>query len=69
LKFLFVVIVFGFAYFYAVFLKTLFMEGPWYWIALMFVWPFVLAYYVGDDEDRADFHRIRDWLMAKLRLR
>ncbi len=54
---------------YGGFLKSLLASGSWGWLSLMFVWPFVLAYVVGNEADRADFHKIRDWLAAKLRIR
>lgn len=54
---------------YAVFLSGLIESGSWHWLALMFVWPFVLGYFVGDENDRADYHRISDWLAEKLGLR
>lgn len=69
MKLLVVVIVFAFAIWYGGFLKGLIADGSWGWMSLMFVWPFFLAYWVGDEDDRADFHKIRDWIAAKLRIR
>ncbi len=43
-------------------------NGNW-WFLFAMTWPLVLAYYVGDDEDRADFHKIRDWLLSFFRAR
>lgn len=62
-------ILIAFAIWYGGVLRSLVADGSWWWMSLMFVWPFVLAYYVGDDADRADFHKIRDWVSARLRIR
>lgn len=69
MKLLAVVIVFAFAIWYGGFLRSLVADGSWGWMALMFVWPFILAWYVGNDEDRADFYKVRDWIVEKLRIR
>jgi hypothetical protein len=68
-KLLALLIVIGFAVWYGGFLKGLVESGSWGWMALMFVWPVVLAWFVGDEADRADFYKIRDWIFEKLRLR
>lgn len=62
-------IVLAFCAVYGGFLEGLVKGGNWGWVALMFVWPFVLAWYVGNEEDRADFYKIKDWLAKKLRIR
>ena len=69
MKLLAVMIVFAFAIWYGGVLKSIVTSGSWGWYALMLVWPFVLAYYVGDEADRADFHKIRDWILKTLRIR
>lgn len=69
MKLIALLIVLAFGLWYGSFLKDLVASGSWGWMAAMFVWPFFLAYWVGDKEDRADFHKIRDWIFEKLRIR
>lgn len=57
------------ASYYAGFLRSLIDGGNWFWLAMMLVWPVVLAWFVGDEEDRKDFYKIMDWIAAKLRIR
>ncbi len=69
MKLLSLMILLAISVWYGGFLKSLLASSSWGWLSLMFVWPFVLAYVVGNEADRADFHKIRDWLAAKLRIR
>lgn len=57
-------------YFYAGFLRGLLNDGHWGWLLIIGVTlPLALAWIVGNDEDRADFYKIKDWLLTKLRIR
>jgi hypothetical protein len=64
-------VVFAFAIWYGGALKEAIESGgdSWGWYATMIIWPFVLAWFVGNDDDRADFYKIREWILTKLRLR
>jgi predicted membrane-bound dolichyl-phosphate-mannose-protein mannosyltransferase len=64
-KLIFLIVLFAFAFLYANFLKTLITSGSWLLISAMLIWPFVLAYLVGNEEDRKDFHKIIDWLRRR----
>lgn len=69
MKLLALLIVFAFAIWYGGVIKSIVSDGSWGWYALMFTWPFVLAWFVGDEADRADFYKLRDWILTKLRIR
>ena len=65
MRLIFLIGILAFAILYASFLKSLIASGSWLLMAAMFIWPFVLAYFVGNDEDRADFRKIIDWLRRR----
>lgn len=69
MKLIALLIVFAFAIWYGGVLKGIVSDGSWGWYSLLLIWPIVLAYYVGDEADRADYHKIRDWFLTKLRIR
>lgn len=57
-------------YFYAGFLRGLLEGGHWVWMLIIAtILPLALAWIVGNDDDRADFYKIRDWVLEKLRIR
>lgn len=56
----------AFLFWYAGFIGSLIDSGSWIWFSGFLVLPLVLGYIVGDERDRADYHRLRDWLVAKL---
>lgn len=59
----------GFSYSYASFARSIIDSGSWFWLAMLFVAPFVLGYIVGNSEDRAEYHRVGHKFMGWLRLR
>lgn len=69
LRLLVLVAVIAFCAVYGGYLKGIIDEGQWGWLALMFVWPFALAWIVGSEADRADFYKLKDWVLRKLRIR
>ena len=65
--FVFVVLV-AFAVHYATFMRNLIDVDWMLFAAVAVVFPLVLAWFVGTEEDKADFYKIRDWVAVKLRL-
>lgn len=59
----------GGTYWYGSFVRGLIEQGSWFWLSGCAVLPFVLGYIVGDEADRADYHRFGYWLMEKLQIR
>ena len=58
-----------FCYFYAHLAASVIDSHSWFIFGLMALFPFVLGYMVGDENDRADYHRLKDWLLQKFGLR
>jgi len=46
-------------------LKAVMNSGSWLVLGLMFLAPLALGYFVGDARDRADYHRIFNWVARK----
>ncbi len=54
-----------FCYFYAHWAKAAIESQSWWILGLMALFPFVLGYIVGDQNDRADYHKFFNWVARK----
>lgn len=65
LKLVFLLFLVGFAMLYGNAMHYL-LETSWLLFAVIGIsLPLLLAWIVGDENDRADFYKIRDWLTGK----
>ena len=59
----------AFVVIYTPFVRSIVESGSWGIYAGLIVGTFALGYLVGDEEDRADYHRIIARVLAALRLK
>lgn len=52
----------SFCFWYGTWVRAVIESGSWYIYALMLLAPFVLGYFVGDERDREDYHKLFNWL-------
>jgi hypothetical protein len=60
---------FGFLLWYAGQARAIIESGSLLWISGLIILPLALGYAVGNAEDRAEYHKIIDLILKKLRLR
>ncbi len=54
-------------YFFGQYVGSLLNTGNWLTFLLLFPAIFVFGYFVGDDADKADYWKIRDWFVSFFR--
>lgn len=69
MKLAILILFFGFLFWYAGLARSIIESGSLLWISGLIIFPLALGYAVGNAEDRADYHKATDWLLAKLGLR
>lgn len=50
---------------YGTWVRAVIDSGSWYLFALMLLAPVVLGYFVGNERDREDYHKIFSWFARK----
>lgn len=57
-----IVVTIAFCFWYGTYVRAWIDSGSWGLLALAGLAPFVLGYFVGDERDRADYHKAFNWL-------
>ena len=55
----------SFCFWYGTWVKAVIASGSWFVLGLLFLAPFVAGYFIGDANDRADYHKFFSWLARK----
>lgn len=69
MRYLIIAITMTVAIFYGHLAKNAIDAGAYFWIPIMLILPFILGYFVGDEADKADYHRIIERVRSVLRWR
>lgn len=55
----------AFCFWYAPVVRAVIDSGSWLTYGLLFLAPFVAGYFIGDANDRADYHKFFNWVARK----